>query len=362
MVSRLARAVGLTFFMATLWPCAGSETSVNLVKTDFSATIPKEGLQENVQKTFHLGPSQTLGVFDFSNNARFLPASPSSDSVERISDEVSSSAFVFENGECNFDKVIAYTQLFPGYETPLWVLAASSVKTGEEDSETVTAYRFTNPPEKYLYGGVSFCVRFETSSTSTGSDHTATSTSKPTTKAPQSNTEKPTEQEESGGDSGGAGEGLGDEETGSTGSGSTITPPAGDSDGEEVHADSDNRSQDSDGTVDGPDASGALNGSGKEGHYSEDQVQQEQQQASVVGQPPKVQSDSAPAPPVRDPAPGVEPTESHHQSRRLSEKPETTDTFHLTIVVHSAAWSLPSGADALVASLTAMAVVLLQML
>ncbi|KEP60410.1 UNVERIFIED_CONTAM: toxoplasma gondii family A protein, partial [Hammondia hammondi] len=161
MAPALVRVVCLTFLTAGLRSCTGSESSETLVTTDFSITIPKEGLQADVQKTFHLGPSQTLGVFDFSNTASYLPALPASESGEGTSDQVASSAFVFENGKCNFDRVIGYKQLFPGYDTPLWVRGSSPAKSEGDDSATVTTFKFTNPPEENLYGGVSFCVRFK---------------------------------------------------------------------------------------------------------------------------------------------------------------------------------------------------------
>ncbi|EPT27670.1 Toxoplasma gondii family A protein, partial [Toxoplasma gondii ME49] len=154
------RVVCLAVLMASIRHCATSEISDTLIKTDFSITIPKEGLQANVEKIFHLGPSQTLGVFDFSNSASYLPASPATETGKRSSDQVGSSAFAFENGKCNFDRVIGYNQLFPGYETPLWVRASSPANSDEEGSTEVTTYKFTNPPEENLYGKGQFLHTF----------------------------------------------------------------------------------------------------------------------------------------------------------------------------------------------------------
>ncbi|EPR56742.1 toxoplasma gondii family A protein, partial [Toxoplasma gondii GT1] len=204
MASAPVRVVCLAVLMASIRHCATSEVSDTLIKTDFSITIPKEGLQANVEKIFHLGPSQTLGVFDFSNSASYLPASSDSETGKRSSDQVGSSAFAFENGKCNFDRVIGYNQLFPGYETPLWVRASSSVNSDGDDSTKATTYKFTNPPEENLYGRVSFCIRFKTVGATEESDGTSVTTQRPTSGSSESQTENP--QTSPGGSAGEGGE------------------------------------------------------------------------------------------------------------------------------------------------------------
>ncbi|EPR56773.1 toxoplasma gondii family A protein, partial [Toxoplasma gondii GT1] len=191
MASAPVRVVCLAVLMASMQHCATSEISDTLIKTDFSITIPKEGLQAHVEKVFHLAPSQTLGVFDFSNSASYLPASPASETGKRSSDQVGSSAFAFENGKCNFERVIGYNQLFPGYETPLWVRASSPANSDEEGSTEVTTYKFTNPPEENLYGRVSFCILFKTVGATEESDGTSVTTQKPTSGSSESQTENP---------------------------------------------------------------------------------------------------------------------------------------------------------------------------
>ncbi|EPR56709.1 Toxoplasma gondii family A protein, partial [Toxoplasma gondii GT1] len=191
MASAPVRVVCLAVLMASIRHCATSEIRDTLIKTDFSITIPKEGLQAHVEKVFHLAPSQTLGVFDFSNSASYLPASPASETGKRSSDQVGSSAFAFENGKCNFERVIGYNQLFPGYETPLWVRASSPANSDEEGSTEVTTYKFTNPPEENLYGRVSFCILFKTVGATEESDGTSVTTQKPTSESTESEAGKP---------------------------------------------------------------------------------------------------------------------------------------------------------------------------
>ncbi|ESS33564.1 Toxoplasma gondii family A protein [Toxoplasma gondii VEG] len=410
MASVPVRVVCLAVLMASIRHCATSEISDTLIKTDFSITIPKEGLQAHVEKVFHLGPSQTLGVFDFSNSASYLPASPASETGKRSSDQVGSSAFAFENGKCNFERVIGYNQLFPGYETPLWVRASSSTNSDGVDSTQVTTYMFTNPSEEKLYGRVSFCVRFKTVRPPTGSEGSSTSTTKPTTVAPQLETEEPAEQHEAEGES-----------TDPVTPGSTPTPPSAEPEQEGNKADggadthrpgnggtgqespdgedhenppggkpqpevesqhkqqndvvedlqnADNSSQTSPsggsssgnphGNVEipGTPGSGVVRGEASEQHdHGDSRLQTDKETLGNDKGSLEAEEPSAAVSPV--------PTEAdvHHgdnvHSRRLAEQDETKDTFYLTVVLHSAARSFTTVTALLLAALSVMATALL---
>ncbi|EPT27669.1 Toxoplasma gondii family A protein [Toxoplasma gondii ME49] len=339
MASAPVRVVCLAVLMASIRHCATSEISDTLIKTDFSITIPKEGLQAHVEKIFHLGPSQTLGVFDFSNSASYLPASPATETGKRSSDQVGSSAFAFENGKCNFDRVIGYNQLFPGYETPLWVRASSPANSDEEGSTEVTTYKFTNPPEENLYGRVSFCIRFNTVGATEESDGTSVTTQRPTSGSSESQTENP---QTSPGES--------TEQDGQTPS---PAPPSGGPDNN--NSDPSSGSEDNDG----------VNQNGEDGQSEGDAGETESSVpgtlnnhvASEISEAQiKSTALSSGATPGYDAVPGQEGV----QTRRLSEQSETKDPFYLTIVVHSAAWGLVSNATALWVSLCVMVATLLQ--
>nr|CEL75618.1 TPA: SUSA family [Toxoplasma gondii VEG] len=342
MASVPVRVVCLAVLMASIRHCATSEISDTLVKTDFSITIPKEGLQANVEKIFHLGPSQTLGVFDFSNSASYLPASPDSETGKRTSDQVGSSAFAFENGKCNFDRVIGYNQLFPGYETPLWVRASSPANSDEEGSTEVTTYKFTNPPEEILYGRVSFCIRFRTVGATEESDGTSVTTQKPTSGSSESETGKP-----------------GTSPGGSTEQGGETTSPAPESspgDGQ-VNNDADNSSGSVDNDTVTQNGEPGQSEEGAEGSESSDPGSSNDVDASkIAGAQIKSTVSSSGATPGEGAVPGQEDV----QTRRLSDQGETKDPFYLTIVVHSAAWGLVSNATALWVSLCVVVATLLQ--
>ncbi|CBZ50883.1 unnamed protein product [Neospora caninum Liverpool] len=369
MASTPVRVVCLTFLMATVWSCAGSEPNATLVATDFAATIPKDGLPADVEETFYLLPSQTLAVLDFTNTAAFLPAS--SDSSTRSTGDVSSSAYVFENGECNFDEIIEYTQLFPGYEAPVWVRASSSVEgVEEEDSASVTTYRFTNPPKENLNGGVSFCVRFKAvRAPSPDSEGTLTTTQKPvivetetappTSQPPQTNggSSDNVAGESDGGLAGGSGGGGG----GSTGEGSTVAPPAAGkpTDGGQNENTSSSGHGESSGIPSGSVSDSSPDG---DGHKTEEQLPQEEKQELLDGSS-KVEGDSPSGPSVSSPT-GTpvqrDALGSGSLSRRLSEQHDTKETFYLTIKVHSAAWSLANSKAPLLIALPPMAAAMLQ--
>ncbi|KFH14216.1 Toxoplasma gondii family A protein [Toxoplasma gondii MAS] len=177
------RAVLLAFLVATVFAsdASGSET-----EPDFTITISETGVKQDTEHTFSLGPSSSLRVVDQSHKAVLLP-----EAEEEA--EHDSRAYVFENGQCNFKKTIAYRDAFPGYSQPLWV-RSSSQGTGVEGSPPVSVayYTFTNPPAEFLSKRVSFCVRFATPSAGT----TLTTTTSPTTTAAEI-TSKPVESTDS---------------------------------------------------------------------------------------------------------------------------------------------------------------------
>nr|CEL65961.1 TPA: hypothetical protein BN1204_017911 [Neospora caninum Liverpool] len=154
----------LAFLLAAAVPCAASEASGSEPEPDFTVTISKEGIAENSQREFSLGPSATLRVVDETGKATLLPAPGAAGDSEAGQYSV---AYVFENGQCNFEKTVAYKDAFPGYSEELWVRTGTEAGTGEEGTGEVGNYTFTNPPDEYLSGGFSFCVRFTTNPAAT---------------------------------------------------------------------------------------------------------------------------------------------------------------------------------------------------
>ncbi|CBZ52006.1 unnamed protein product [Neospora caninum Liverpool] len=154
----------LAFLLAAAVPCAASEASGSEPEPDFTVTISRDGITENSQREFSLGPSATLRVVDETGKATLLPA-PSTDAASEAGQY--SVAYVFENGQCNFEKTVAYKDAFPGYSEELWVRTGTEAGTEKESAGEVGNYTFTNPPDEYLSGGVSFCVRFTTGTTTT---------------------------------------------------------------------------------------------------------------------------------------------------------------------------------------------------
>ncbi|KEP65104.1 UNVERIFIED_CONTAM: Toxoplasma gondii family A protein [Hammondia hammondi] len=168
------RAVLLTFLVATVVPCAASDTNEPESEPDFIVTIGSRGVEGNSQQVFFLGPSAALRVADYSGKAIFLPQPTSPDHDTGASYNL---AYVYENGHCNFEKIVAYKDAFPGFPLQAWVRTSSDVSTlGESSAKSFPIYTFTNPPAEYLTGVVSFCVRFTTSS-----GVTTTTTMPPTT-------------------------------------------------------------------------------------------------------------------------------------------------------------------------------------
>ncbi|CBZ51997.1 unnamed protein product [Neospora caninum Liverpool] len=186
----------LAFLLAAAVPCAASEASGSEPEPDFTVTISKEGITENSQREFSLGPSATLRVVDETGKATLLPAPSAAAEGEAGQYSV---AYVFENGQCNFEKTVAYKDAFPGYSQQLWVRTGTEAGTEEVVAGEVGNYTFTNPPDEYLSGGGSFCVRFTTSqSTTTTTTPTTTDTQATKTNASTSAVGSPPGSESSG--------------------------------------------------------------------------------------------------------------------------------------------------------------------
>ncbi|CBZ56341.1 unnamed protein product [Neospora caninum Liverpool] len=196
MERQLFRAACLTLILGTVLSCVASDTTGLETEADFKTTIPKEGLQRDLEQVFSLGPSSTLQVIDETGKAVYLPEP--SQSVDGASSGPYSAAYRFDNGACDFSKTIEFKDAFPGYTKPLWVHEDSdSVESGKVSVRGPVRYTFTNPPAEYLGGGLSFCVRFKTV-VAAGSD-AETSTSTTATSSDSSNdsqTETPPEEEE----------------------------------------------------------------------------------------------------------------------------------------------------------------------
>ncbi|KFH09324.1 Toxoplasma gondii family A protein [Toxoplasma gondii VAND] len=161
MTGQIFRAVSLTLLIGALLPSAASKTSEQNAEADFTATIPKEGLQGNVEKVFFLGPSNTLQIIDQTGAAVYLPEK--SANTQQSSSKPYSVAYRFENGACDFTKTVEFEDIFPDYTTAVWDQEQKDSETsGGESAEKVVKYRFTNPPAEYLGEGLSFCVRFKT--------------------------------------------------------------------------------------------------------------------------------------------------------------------------------------------------------
>ncbi|PIL95991.1 Toxoplasma gondii family A protein, partial [Toxoplasma gondii COUG] len=184
MEGQLFRAMCLALLMNSVLPSVASETNHLTPEADFTATIPKSGLERNVEKVFSLGPSDRVQVIDETASAVYLPQK--SGTNEDNSSGQYGTAYLFLNGTCDFDKTIQLKDAFPGYPNPLWVReeSSSSGKDEEASSKRSVRYIFTNPPEEHLGKVTSFCVRFKTVQAS--GSNTETSTTAPTTSATSS--------------------------------------------------------------------------------------------------------------------------------------------------------------------------------
>ncbi|CBZ56345.1 unnamed protein product [Neospora caninum Liverpool] len=188
MERQLFRAVCLTLLLGTVLSCVASETSEQKPAANFTTTIPKEGLERDVEQVFYLGPSSTLQVIDETGKAKYLPE-PSTSSDESLAESYPA-AYRFENGACDFSKTVDFKAAFPGYTKPLWVAdEKGSGASGEASSGGPVRYTFTNPPAECLSGVLSFCVRFKTV-LAAGSD-SATSSSTAVTSAGDSDSQLP---------------------------------------------------------------------------------------------------------------------------------------------------------------------------
>ncbi|KYF40474.1 toxoplasma gondii family A protein, partial [Toxoplasma gondii ARI] len=261
-------------------------------------------------------------------------------------------AYLFLNGTCDFDKTIQLKDAFPGYPKPLWVReeSSSSGKGEEASSKRSVRYIFTNPPEEYLGEVTSFCVRFKTVQAS--GSNTETSTTAPTTSATSSGAQ----------------------------TGGTTIPGDGNVTVEPVEP-----------SVPSPPLEGKPGADGQDTPSPEEDGDDEQRDEvaespkgslQTGGHPGGAEAPRGPAAPdmkpSADPIPsltpgntadsGVKDKEADAQGggeqpgsarlRRLSVTPEAEEAF-LTIVIHSAAWSVAGGISALSVFLSAAAVTLL---
>ncbi|KEP62267.1 UNVERIFIED_CONTAM: Toxoplasma gondii family A protein [Hammondia hammondi] len=162
MERHIFRAVCLALLTETVSHCVASENSATpKTKADVTTTIPKAGLKGDVEQVFSLGPSGTLQITDETGTAVYLP-NPGED-VDGALLDLYGFAYRYEKGACDFNKTVKFKDAFPGYDKSLWVQLKSSAEDNGKTSQTGTVrYRFTNPPAKYLGGGLSFCVRFQT--------------------------------------------------------------------------------------------------------------------------------------------------------------------------------------------------------
>ncbi|ESS34604.1 Toxoplasma gondii family A protein [Toxoplasma gondii VEG] len=131
------RAACLTLLVGAALSCVATESSDPKTEADFTATIPKGGLEKNVEKVFNLGPSGALQVTDETDSAVYLPEKNKSSS-ETVADRFSV-AYQYENGACGFTKRIKFNGVFPGYATPLWVVEELTSTTGAAASNAGTS-------------------------------------------------------------------------------------------------------------------------------------------------------------------------------------------------------------------------------
>nr|CCA30031.1 hypothetical protein NCLIV_069050 [Neospora caninum Liverpool]CEL71244.1 TPA: hypothetical protein BN1204_069050 [Neospora caninum Liverpool] len=348
MEGQLFRAVCLTLLMGTVLSCVASETSQQKFEANFTTTIPKEGLERDVEQVFYLGPSSTLQVIDETGKAKYLPEPSQSD------DEASSgpytAAYLFENGACDFTQTVEFKDAFQGYTKPLWVLEESdSVETEGASMGGPLRYTFTNPSAEYLGGGSSFCVRFKTV-LATGSDsHTKTSTPATSSQGDSQGSSKPEN-----------GEALEQNQNG----GGPSPPSAGNPGPSEQ--DSDRPEEEGVGGLSEeakaespvlPPHSSSIVDSGLSSHESPPTTDAHQaNQKTEQGLSPAPEDAGASVPGKDGDGLSSSSIEEHIGSRlrRLSEDPPVKDAF-LTIVVHSGALSIAGGMSALSVFLLALA-------
>ncbi|KFG58568.1 Toxoplasma gondii family A protein [Toxoplasma gondii RUB] len=358
MGSHIFRAVYLTLLIGSVLRCGGSEQSETpKTEADFTTTIPKTGLEKDLQQVFTLGPSNTLQVIDETGDADYLPKE--GENLREALVSPYSVAYRFVNGACDFNETVKFKNAFPGYEEPVWVREEPSSGEGvNSPSGKAVRYTFTNPPAEYLGGGLSFCVQFKTflasgSQTSTSTAATSGSSASAGGTKPDFSTQ-PNEQESQ-----------------------SHAPAPEDSPG------SPGQSEPSEKPIQ-PESQQGETGEGEDEDDGDDHPQGDESSPEVRPDIPDVGNPSLPKPP--DDSPQVDQSQgssnpdggSHHPSapespegetasgsdatteqegsltRRLSDAQPEKASF-LTIVVHSATWSLAGGMSTLLVFLLAAA-------
>ncbi|EPT25320.1 Toxoplasma gondii family A protein [Toxoplasma gondii ME49] len=349
MEGHIFRAFCLTLLVGSVLQCFASESSESTnTGPDFIAVIPKDGLEEeNVERVFSLGPSDTLQVIDETANAVYLPSA--SESTGEILSGDYTVAYRFANGSCDFSQTIVFRDAFLGYPTPLWVREESKpAKSGNVSPGGAVKYTFTHPPAEYLGGGLSFCVQFKTLlATGSGSQSTVSTTPPPATsdaatpdippKPEEQNNQEQTEESDQ------------------------QDSPVG---GESGTDNSVQQEVEEGGKNDNGESGGSHDSASGSDSQSNTQIQQQQQ----AGQGTQNQNqESAGGQSTTTEQPGAAQYLHHDQEfvngetgdytsiqlRRLSGTPDKE--AYLTIVVHSAAWGSASGMTALSVSLLAVA-------
>ncbi|ESS34662.1 Toxoplasma gondii family A protein [Toxoplasma gondii VEG] len=345
-------AVYLTLMIGTLLSCAASETKEPIAGTEFTAAIPKGGLEKNVEEIFSLGPSCTLRVIDETGKATYQPET--STNSDGTLTEPYSAAYRYENGACDFTKTIEFKDAFPGYKAKLWIREEQeSWERNRESAGKAVKYTFRNPPAEYLSGGLSFCVRFKTVLTAVSDSETRPPTP-PTsipndTESPESNDQPESDETHQGSGNPGAQPPASEDGSDSPGQGSASSQGGG-----------------------GTEPTDGLTGSDTHGNPSDSEVH-----ADTLTHPsgPKVPAvnqtqennlstpSEAPGGPVggngdKGHLSGGTDGVSGKLSRRLSEAAPVKDAF-LTVVVHSGSRNFLSGLNSLSIFLVAVGTTLL---
>ncbi|PFH36728.1 Toxoplasma gondii family A protein [Besnoitia besnoiti] len=158
----LLQALSSSLLVGAALHCSATGAGETTAEPESIITIPEDGVDVDEQTVVWLGPSKAFRVVDSTNAAIFMPQLTEAPSAEPSSEQMNSVAYVFENGGCDFTKTVEYKKLFPDYQKPLWVRdPAVKPLDGEEESPAPAAnYTFTNPPADVVGDGASFCVRF----------------------------------------------------------------------------------------------------------------------------------------------------------------------------------------------------------
>ncbi|KEP62271.1 UNVERIFIED_CONTAM: Toxoplasma gondii family A protein [Hammondia hammondi] len=391
MEGRILQVACLTLMMGTVLSRMAVESIKPTAESDFTTTIPKAGLEKNVEQVFFLGPSNTLQVIDETSTAVYLPGK-SADTEEPPS-EPYGVAYRYENGACDFAKTIKFKDAFTGYKTALWVQEQMVWEEIEgESSGKVVKYVFTNPPAEKLGGTVSFCVRFKTVLASGSNSETSTSPPTPSVPSGGAKPDGTTNPENEDGGSKPVKPGLPSPETGvepelestpvtpppepagppaSSGHGSgTDDPVAGAEDGKGDSPGDEGEEGDSAlGLTSSSSSSSHANTHASSSRPTVEQTGDNNEDSfalpSVHRKPIQGETQAT----IQDSvaAAGFETTDHHLEHgisaeggarlRRLTEKPVATEAF-LTIVVHSAAWGVAGGMGLLSVSLLTVATAL----